>query len=102
MARTRLELLARHAALLFVEAIVAAVPAAIEYAAEDRGLYNHMTEPLLLGAHMSIAGGVHTAIERGCSIKCTAIQMFVKNNTMLFARTLMPWEFGAFCALATS
>src|SRR5438132_380674 len=36
MARPRLELLARHAALLFVEAVVAAVPAAIEYAAEDR------------------------------------------------------------------
>ena len=27
---------------------------------------------ILLGAHMSIGGGVHTAIERGCSIKCTA------------------------------
>src|SRR5438477_154908 len=27
-----------------------------------------MTEPLLLGAHMSIGGGVHTAIERGSSI----------------------------------
>ena len=33
-----------------------------------------MTEnKTLLGAHMSIGGGVHTAIERGCSIKCTAI-----------------------------
>src|SRR5436853_3965967 len=40
MARPRLELLARHAPLLFVEAVVAAVPAAIEYAAEG-GLYNH-------------------------------------------------------------
>jgi deoxyribonuclease-4 len=29
---------------------------------------------------MSIAGGVHTAIERGERIGCTAIQMFVKNN----------------------
>ena len=35
---------------------------------------------LLLGAHMSIAGGVHTAIERGNRIGCTTIQMFVKNN----------------------
>lgn len=34
----------------------------------------------LLGAHMSIAGGVHTAIERGETIGCTTIQMFVKNN----------------------
>src|SRR5438105_10199782 len=97
MARPRLELLARHAALLFVEAVVAAVPAAIEYAAADRGLYDHITEPLLLGAHMSIAGGVHTAIERGCSIKCTAIQMFVKNNMQWFARPLRRQEIRAFC-----
>jgi deoxyribonuclease IV len=34
----------------------------------------------LLGAHMSIAGGVHTAIERANSIGCTTMQMFVKNN----------------------
>src|SRR5438874_5210426 len=56
-----------------------------------------MTEPLLLGAHMSIAGGVHTAIERGCSIKCTAIQMFVKNNMQWFARPLRRQEIRAFC-----
>jgi deoxyribonuclease-4 len=43
---------------------------------------------ILLGAHMSIGGGVHTAIERGCSIKCTAIQIFVKNNMQWFARPL--------------
>jgi deoxyribonuclease-4 len=36
--------------------------------------------PILLGAHMSIAGGVHTAVERGISIGCTTMQMFVKNN----------------------
>src|SRR5881409_3678761 len=96
MARSRLELLARHAALLFVEAVVAALSAAIEYAAEDRGLYNHMTEPLLLGAHMSIGGGVHTAIERGYSINCTAIQMFVKNNMQWFARPLAREEIRAF------
>jgi deoxyribonuclease IV len=51
---------------------------------------------ILLGAHMSIAGGVHTAIERGCSIKCTAIQMFVKNNMQWFARPLAPDEIRAF------
>jgi len=37
---------------------------------------------------MSIGGGVHTAIERACSIKCTAMQMFVKNNMQWFARPL--------------
>src|SRR5213596_4383323 len=52
---------------------------------------------LLLGAHMSVSGGVHTAIERGCSIRCTAIQMFVKNNMQWFARPLTREEIRAFC-----
>jgi len=51
---------------------------------------------LLLGAHMSISGGVHMAIERGCSISCTAIQMFVKNNMQWFARPLTRDEIRAF------
>ena len=55
-----------------------------------------MTDKLLLGAHMSIGGGVHTAIERGCSIKCTAIQMFVKNNMQWFTRPLEREEIRAF------
>jgi deoxyribonuclease IV len=38
----------------------------------------------LLGAHMSTAGGVDKAIERGLSIGCTAIQLFVKNNNQWF------------------
>jgi len=45
---------------------------------------------------MSIGGGVHMAIERGCSIGCTAIQMFVKNNMQWFARPLMRGEIRAF------
>lgn len=35
---------------------------------------------LLLGAHMSIAGGVHMAVDRATSIGCTALQVFTKNN----------------------
>src|SRR5439155_1471334 len=62
MARPRLELLARHAALLFVEAVVAAVSAAIEYAAEDSGIHNHMTEPLLLGAQLG--AGEEASLEK--------------------------------------
>jgi deoxyribonuclease-4 len=46
------------------------------------------THPILLGAHMSIAGGVNMAIERARSIGCTAMQMFVKNNMQWFARPL--------------
>ena len=55
-----------------------------------------MSEKILLGAHMSIGGGVHTAIERGCSIKCTAIQIFVKNNMQWFARPLAREEIRRF------
>ncbi len=35
---------------------------------------------MLLGAHMSINGGVHTAFERGNQIGCTTMQIFSKNN----------------------
>jgi len=45
---------------------------------------------------MSIGGGVHTAIERACSIGCTAMQIFVKNNMQWFARSLTRPEIGAF------
>ncbi len=45
---------------------------------------------------MSIGGGVHTAIERACSIGCTAMQIFVKNNMQWFARPLTGQEIGAF------
>jgi|ERR1700693_536534 len=53
-------------------------------------------EKILLGAHMSIGGGAHTAIERGRSIDCTAIQIFVKNNMQWFARPLTHEEIRAF------
>lgn len=36
--------------------------------------------PILLGAHMSISGGVHTAVERAVRIGCATMQIFVKNN----------------------
>src|SRR5712692_658686 len=55
-----------------------------------------MTTKILLGAHISIAGGVHTAIERACSIHCTAMQIFVKNNMQWFARPLTGHEILAF------
>ncbi len=50
----------------------------------------------LLGAHMSIGGGLHVAIERSCSINCTAMQIFVKNNMQWFARPLANQEIAAF------
>jgi deoxyribonuclease-4 len=52
--------------------------------------------PILLGAHMSIAGGVDMAIERAHSISCIAMQMFVKNNMQWFARPLTRDEIARF------
>jgi deoxyribonuclease-4 len=50
----------------------------------------------LLGAHMSIAGGPVKALERGRSIGCTAIQIFVKNNLQWFASPLPDAEVARF------
>jgi deoxyribonuclease-4 len=40
---------------------------------------------LILGAHMSIAGGVHRALERGRSIACDAVQIFTRNQLRWFS-----------------
>lgn len=45
-----------------------------------------------LGAHMSIAGGVHLALERGLGIGCDAIQLFVKSTNQWRAKKLTPEE----------
>jgi deoxyribonuclease-4 len=42
----------------------------------------------LLGAHMSIAGGVHTAFSRGEKIGCTTMQVFTKNSNQWFGKPL--------------
>src|SRR5205823_4564819 len=55
-----------------------------------------MTKEVLLGAHMSIGGGAHMAIERACTINCTAMQIFVKNNMQWFARPLTREEISLF------
>jgi deoxyribonuclease IV len=55
-----------------------------------------MTRNILLGAHMSIRGGVSMAIESARSICCTAMQIFVKNNMQWFARPLTREEIRAF------
>jgi len=43
-------------------------------------MVSDMTTERLLGAHMSIAGGVSKCIDRGISIGCTAIQIFTGFN----------------------
>jgi len=52
----------------------------------------------LLGAHMSTAGGVDQALDRGLSISCTAIQIFVKNNNQWLGRPLPPETISSFVA----
>ncbi|MCA1959271.1 MAG: deoxyribonuclease IV [Desulfomonile sp.] len=42
----------------------------------------------LLGAHMSIAGGLHLAFERGEAVGCTAIQIFTSNATQWKSKPL--------------
>jgi deoxyribonuclease-4 len=43
---------------------------------------------ILIGAHESIAGGVHTAFERAHRAGCRTLQVFTKNNTQWVARPL--------------
>ncbi|MGC1322527.1 MAG: deoxyribonuclease IV [Candidatus Udaeobacter sp.] len=62
----------------------------------NRSLITDHRSSLLIGAHMSIRGGVSMAIERARSIRCTAMQMFVKNNMQWFARALTDEEIRAF------
>src|SRR5580698_11135230 len=50
----------------------------------------------LLGAHMSIGGGPAKALERGRSIGCRAIQIFVKNNMQWFAKPFAETELAAY------
>jgi len=52
--------------------------------------------PPLLGAHMSISGGPAKALERGHSVGCTAVQIFVKNNMQWFAKDFAAAELEAF------
>jgi deoxyribonuclease IV len=43
---------------------------------------------LLAGAHMSIAGGVHRAFERGLKAGCRTMQIFLKNSNQWKAKPL--------------
>lgn len=47
---------------------------------------------ILVGAHVSIAGGLHKAIKRGEGIGCTAIQIFTKSTRSWFAKKITKEE----------
>ena len=51
---------------------------------------------LLLGAHMSIAGGLDKAIDRAEEIGCTVMQIFSKSNRQWYARELSQEEVDQF------
>jgi deoxyribonuclease-4 len=51
---------------------------------------------LLIGAHMSIAGGLHLAIARGEETGCAAIQVFTKNASQWRGKAISPSEADAF------
>jgi deoxyribonuclease-4 len=50
----------------------------------------------LLGAHMSTAGGLHTAFERGDELGCTAIQIFTSSPRQWRGRDLSEEDVDAF------
>ncbi len=66
------------------------------HVSDGKSKIQNLESKILLGAHMSIGGGVHRAIERSRSIDCTAMQIFVKNNMQWFARPLLREEISAF------
>jgi len=57
---------------------------------------------MLLGAHMSISGGIEKSIIRGQSIGCRAIQIFTKNASQWRARSLREEEVRLFKELGTT
>jgi len=59
-----------------------------------------MEDNILLGAHMSIAGGVNKAILRGEKLGCTTIQMFTKNNNQWKSKPFSENEIEKFILLS--
>ncbi|MGI8782141.1 MAG: deoxyribonuclease IV [Acidobacteriota bacterium] len=57
----------------------------------------------LVGAHMSIAGGLHLAVQRAVEVGCLTLQIFVKNASQWKGRELMQSDVELFRrAVATS
>jgi deoxyribonuclease-4 len=56
----------------------------------------------LLGAHQSIAGGYHKAVEIGVQTGCQVIQIFTKNTNQWRGKPIAPQEAEAFRAAAAA
>ncbi|HET7877013.1 MAG TPA: TIM barrel protein, partial [Methylomirabilota bacterium] len=52
----------------------------------------------LLGAHMSIAGGLHLALARGSAVGCSVVQIFLKNQLQWRAKPYAAAEISQFKA----
>lgn len=50
----------------------------------------------LLGAHISVAGGLHRAIERACALDCEVMQIFTRNPLQWKGRNLSAAEVDGF------
>jgi len=61
----------------------------------DMGEQATLTQPLL-GAHMSIAGGLEKALLRGQDLGCTTIQLFTRSSNQWKERTLEETEIQLF------
>jgi len=59
-----------------------------------------MRNEVLLGAHMSIAGGLEKAIHNGKKLGCKTIQIFTKNNTQWRSRPLLENEVEKFVLIS--
>jgi apurinic endonuclease APN1 len=55
-----------------------------------------VANPILVGSHVSAAGGLHQAIERGQSIGATTIQIFTKSNRQWFDKKITHEEAALF------
>ena len=49
-----------------------------------------------LGAHESISGGIHKAVERGAAVGCECVQIFTKNTNQWSAKKITDAEVRAF------
>src|ERR1051325_6208813 len=50
------------------------------------------------GAHMSTSGGAWRALQRGRSINCEVVQIFVKNNMQWYGKPALPQNLALYAA----
>jgi len=55
----------------------------------------------ILGAHISIAGGYHKAVQKARTLGCDCLQLFTKNSNQWRAKEISPEEAGRFRAALT-